>query len=67
MQGERLDVVLKEILGGANAFSVGVFFILLGVFFLAEQQGWVTPDFPFWPIISIVFGVYLLGGKNRAL
>jgi len=44
---------------GGLAFC-GVFFLFLGGYFLAESQGWISYDFPFWQILLIAFGGYLL-------
>jgi uncharacterized membrane protein len=44
----------------------GVFLILIGVYLIAKQQGWITSDIPFWPVVAIVVGVYLLAKGSQS-
>lgn len=43
--------------------AIGVILILLGLFFLANQLGWLGGLF--WPLLIIGVGVYLYSRRNR--
>lgn len=38
----------------------GVFFLVLGVYFAAQELGYVTLDISFWTIALIALGVYFV-------
>ncbi|MBI2667333.1 hypothetical protein HYX17_01020 [Candidatus Woesearchaeota archaeon] len=37
----------------------GWFFLLLGLFFLARNFGWI-PNISIWPVLLIILGIYML-------
>lgn len=43
----------------------GWFFLIIGGYFLVQSYGWIDNDFPFWQILLVVFGIYLLVGKKK--
>lgn len=52
--------------GGRNwANFWGLLLLIIGGWFLAQQLGWVSDDFPFWPLVLIVFGAYILYNNLR--
>ena len=38
----------------------GVFFLVLGGYFLAKELGYITSDISVWTIALIAFGLYLI-------
>ena len=42
----------------------GWFLLIVGGYFLATAMGWI-PEIPFWPIVLILVGVYLLIKNQR--
>ena len=47
---------------GSNGIGFGVFLLLLGGFFLAQELGWIE-TISFWPIVLIGFGAYIILSK----
>jgi len=45
---------------GCSGSFWGWFFVILGVYFLAQFLGWIPSGLPIWTILIIMFGVYLL-------
>jgi len=50
----------KNLCNCCNPYICGVFLVIIGVYLLATQMGWIPRDIPFWPIILIIIGIYLL-------
>ena len=46
--------------GKSWGMKFGVFLLVLGLFLFAKQLGFLPPDFSFWPILFVGFGVYIL-------
>jgi hypothetical protein len=45
---------------GNRKAGVGLFLILLGLFFLARELGIIPKNLPWWPIVLIFAGLFLL-------
>ena len=43
----------------------GWFLLVIGIYFLAVSLGWLSKDVPFWPIVAIVIGIYILLKYHR--
>jgi len=43
-----------------GALGWGVFFLILGGYFLAQELGYVSTSVSVWPVILAAFGVYLI-------
>ncbi|MBC8205196.1 hypothetical protein ISS30_06975 [bacterium] len=43
----------------------GVVLIIFGFIFLAENLRWIDWNIPFWPLLLIVVGAYLIYDKRR--
>jgi len=43
-----------------GAIGWGVFFLILGGFFLASELGYIDTNVSVWPVILSAFGVYLI-------
>jgi len=50
--------------GCGNSFW-GWFFVIIGVYFLAQELDWIPGSFPLWQILLMVFGIYLIVGKRK--
>lgn len=44
----------------AGSLGWGVFFLLLGGFFILRELGYITYSVSIWPVLLTAFGVYLL-------
>lgn len=42
----------------------GWFLILIGLWFLAKQLGWISTSFSIWPVIFIIIGIYIITKKK---
>lgn len=40
-------------------------FIIIGGYFIARDLGWIPGDFPFWPAVLVLLGVYFLAPRRR--
>lgn len=38
----------------------GIFFLVLGGYFLAQELGYISTDVSVWPVFLVALGVYLL-------
>lgn len=45
------------------SLTLGLFLVVVGLFMFARQLGWVSEDFPFWPVILIAFGIFITAGE----
>ena len=43
----------------------GAVLIIIGFLFLAENLRWIDWDIPFWPIVLIVVGAYIIYDQKR--
>jgi len=43
----------------------GIVLVALGLVFLADNLGWVCWDLPFWPVVMIIGGAYLIYTSGR--
>jgi len=43
-----------------GGFGWGTFFILIGLFLLAREMGWIAIQVSFWPVFLIALGVYFI-------
>ncbi|MFC1728560.1 hypothetical protein ACFLZ7_03795 [Nanoarchaeota archaeon] len=48
--------------GGGN---FGLFVLLVGLVWLAVEQGWIPSGWPIWPIIVIIVGLWLMMGRKK--
>jgi len=44
----------------SGSYFWGIFLIIIGGYFLAVNLGLISRNFPFWPLVFILFGIYLL-------
>lgn len=49
---------------GSGAF-VGSCLVVLGFYFLGKELGWFDYDFPFWAVILILAGVWMIFGDRK--
>lgn len=42
---------------------VGLFLVILGIYLFARQMGIISADFPFWAVISVAFGIFIVAGE----
>ena len=49
---------LRNFSGGSS--WLGVILLAIGLFYLARQVGWISPNVSFWPIILILLGCHFL-------
>ncbi len=45
------------------SLTFGLFLIVVGLFLFAREVGWITPDFPIWPVIFVAFGAIIIAGE----
>jgi len=38
----------------------GIFFLVLGGYFILQNLGYINPDLSLWPILAVAFGAYLV-------
>jgi len=38
----------------------GIFFLVVGLFWLARELGWIASTISLWPIVFIALGAYML-------
>ena len=43
----------------------GALLLLVGLFFLAKELGWVSLNVSIWPVVLIIFGLWLLLKDHR--
>ena len=43
----------------------GALLLLVGLFFLAKELGWVSLNISIWPVVLIIFGLWLLLKGHR--
>lgn len=61
---ELSDSVYSSVNRLGRPGTIGVVLILLGVYFLLNQMGWVSGAI-FWPIVIIGLGLFVLVRRNR--
>ena len=49
---------------GLQPSFLGIFLLLWGIYLLAKNYGYVSENFPFWPIILVLLGIYFLKRKK---
>lgn len=49
----------------SGSYLCGIFLIIIGGYYLARNLGFIPSDFPFWPILLLIFGVYLLMKNSK--
>jgi len=45
---------------GCNPNICGWLLLIIGIYFLASHLGWIPRNIPFWPIVFIIIGIYIL-------
>lgn len=50
---------------GRGSILGGLILIVVGGYFLGRQLGWFDWSFPFWAVIIIVVGIWLIAGGIR--
>jgi len=45
--------------------NLGIICLVLGVYFPAKDLGWIPSNVPFWPLVLIILGVFLLLPRAR--
>jgi phage shock protein C len=65
--GEIGDSVYSGVSGIGRRGTIGILLILMGIYFLLNQLGWLSwiSGAVFWPLVIIGFGVYLLIRQKR--
>jgi phage shock protein C len=64
--GEMSETVASSVGRVGRPGTVGVVMILLGVYFLMSQFGWLSwANGVFWPLVIIGAGVYMLTRRGR--
>ncbi|MCP6719760.1 MAG: DUF5668 domain-containing protein [Patescibacteria group bacterium] len=43
-----------------GALGWGIFFLILGGYFLAQELGYVSTSVSAWPVVLTAFGIYLI-------
>ena len=51
--------------GCGSSLFWGIFFLVLGGWFLAKELGWIAASFPLWQILLILLGVWLIFKARR--
>lgn len=49
---------------GGGLFA-GCVLIILGTYFIGRDMGWLPHDFPFWAVIIVVAGIFLVSSAIR--
>ena len=62
-QDEKKDVKSYSFFGSSG--FVGSCLIVLGMYFLGKELGWFNYDFPFWAVIMILAGVWMIFGDRK--
>lgn len=45
---------------GCGGFGWGVFFLVFGGYFLAQDLGYISSGVSIWPVLAVAFGAYLV-------
>ncbi len=53
----------KEPFFHSTKLTLALFLVVLGLFILATEMGWIDKDFPFWPVVLIAFGIFVAAGE----
>ncbi|MBI5389111.1 hypothetical protein HZB01_01895 [Candidatus Woesearchaeota archaeon] len=53
------ETVYTQYYRRTGGFGFPLFLILIGLFWLARNQGWIPQTISIWPVILIVFGLWL--------
>ena len=48
-----------------NSNFLAIFFIIVGGYFLAVGLGWIPSNFPFWALLLLFYGLYLLTKSQK--
>ena len=49
---------------GGGAFW-GSFLIIMGGYFFAKEMGWISHNFPFWPLLIVGAGLWMIISNKR--
>jgi membrane-bound ClpP family serine protease len=47
-----------------SPYACGIFLVVLGAYLIARDLGWI-PDIPFWGIVLVILGIFMLSKKNK--
>lgn len=53
--------------GSAGNLFVGIIIVVVGVYFLADNWGWIPRGIQmsrFWPVLLILFGMWIIFGDR---
>ena len=53
----------KEPFFHSTKLTLAIFLVILGLFILATEMGWIDREFPFWPVVLISLGVFVAAGE----
>jgi hypothetical protein len=53
----------KEPFFHSTKLTLALFLVVLGLFILATEMGWIDKEFPFWSVILIAFGIFVAAGE----
>ncbi len=48
----------------SNGLFWGLFILVLGIWFLAKDLGWISLNISIWPIVLIVLGIWLIAKRK---
>ena len=60
----RREYHYKSKVWGGGLF-VGTVLIILGLYFIGREMGWLPHGFPFWAVIIIAAGIFMVTGALR--
>ncbi len=58
MNGRHKPWCCCEARHGGLAF--GTLLLVIGIYFLAQDQGWISSSLSFWPVVIISLGAYFI-------
>lgn len=50
---------------GSNGYGWGILLLVVGLFFLAKDFGWLSVDVSFWTVVLIVFGLFFIFARKK--
>jgi len=57
---ERKDYYCKTDKYWGGGLFIGTVLIILGLYFIGREMGWFSHDFPFWAVIIMVAGIFMV-------
>jgi hypothetical protein len=62
---ERKEYTSKTNRFWGGGLFIGTVLIILGLYFIGCEMGWFSYDFPFWAVIIIAAGIFMVTGALR--